>query len=154
MFDSAPPRKPRRSECILRKPVKAAIAATLLGVTALAVVEPAQARGDTGAAIAAGIIGLGVGAAIASDHPHYREVQYYYAPPRSPMSITRPHNMGTAMIPIGRRAAIGSIADGKKRAAVTGNMSAGNIAVGTATGTMTTIDPLVPGSSGGAGCRA
>jgi len=74
--------------------VKTAIAATLLGVTALAAVEPAQARGDTGAAIAAGIIGLGVGAAIASDHPHYRQVQYYYAPPPEPYVYYPPPQYG------------------------------------------------------------
>lgn len=53
----------------------------LIGSVALASAVPAQARGhDDGAAIAvgAGLLGLAVGAAIASDHPYYGG---YYAGP-------------------------------------------------------------------------
>lgn len=59
---------------------KAAGAAALAAVVSLGTVQPAQARGDAGAAFAAGVLGLGLGAAIASDHPHYHRV--YYGPPR------------------------------------------------------------------------
>lgn len=71
----------------MRKMTKAIGAAALAAVAAAGSVEPAQARGHEGAAIAAGILGLGLGAAIASDHPHYHRVyygppRYYYGPPR------------------------------------------------------------------------
>jgi hypothetical protein len=66
-----------------------ALAATAaLGMIAAA--TPAQAHewgerghgGGAGIAIAAGILGLAAGAAIASDHDRYeRPVRYYYAPP-------------------------------------------------------------------------
>lgn len=72
----------------MNKGVKAAIAGlALAGVTAGAV-APAEAHG-AGLAIGAGLLGVGIGAAIASDHPHY--VGYapppppvYYAPPPPP----------------------------------------------------------------------
>ncbi|MBV9841314.1 MAG: hypothetical protein JOY99_07240 [Sphingomonadaceae bacterium] len=65
------------------KLLKAGVAAAVLGTTSLAAVQPAQAHDDTGIAVAAGILGLGVGAVIASDHPHYRQVQYdYYQQPQ------------------------------------------------------------------------
>jgi hypothetical protein len=61
---------------------KALLAATLIAGTTIAATAPAQAdRGST--AVVAGLIGLGVGAAIASDHHrgYYAEpVQYYSAP--------------------------------------------------------------------------
>lgn len=60
-----------------------------LGAAALTVASPAMADGwrghrgggdTTGAAIAGGIVGLAVGAAIASNHDHrdYRDDRYYY----------------------------------------------------------------------------
>jgi hypothetical protein len=56
----------------MRKLFKGAIAALALGGVTLAAVQPAEARDHTGAAVAAGLIGLGVGAAIASaDRPRY-----------------------------------------------------------------------------------
>jgi hypothetical protein len=59
---------------------KATIIAGLVAASSVGIVQPAAAHADPGAAVVAGIIGLGVGAAIASDHPHYRR-HYYYAPP-------------------------------------------------------------------------
>ena len=52
-------------------------------------VQPAAAHDDDGAALVAGIVGLGIGAAIASDHPHYRR-HYYYAPPPPPVVYYAP----------------------------------------------------------------
>jgi hypothetical protein len=65
--------------------IKGAIAAALLAGGSLAGTAPAQAHDRTGTAIVAGIIGLGIGAAIASDHHGYRSDAYYgggydYAP--------------------------------------------------------------------------
>lgn len=65
--------------------IKGAIAAALLAGGSLAGTAPAQAHDRTGTAIVAGIIGLGIGAAIASDHHSYRSDAYYggdygYAP--------------------------------------------------------------------------
>lgn len=62
----------------MNKLAKIGIASSVLAATSLTAVTPAAARDDTGVAIAAGIIGLGLGAAIASDQPHYRQSQYYY----------------------------------------------------------------------------
>jgi hypothetical protein len=71
---------------------KKAILGTALAATTLAVASPADARGyyghygryhgGNGAAIGigAGILGLAVGAAIASDHHRYRDRDYYYQP--------------------------------------------------------------------------
>jgi hypothetical protein len=55
----------------MRSVFKTIIAASALAATSVAVVQPAQARDNTGVAVAAGIIGLGVGAALASDHRGY-----------------------------------------------------------------------------------
>jgi len=63
----------------MRNFIKAAIAATALTGASLAAVQPAEARDHTGVAVAAGIIGLGVGAAIASsanDRPRYYDTGY------------------------------------------------------------------------------
>ena len=60
---------------------KALLAATLVAGTTVAATAPAQAdRGST--AVVAGLIGLGVGAAIASDNhrSYYREPVQYYSP--------------------------------------------------------------------------
>lgn len=57
---------------------KGAIAAALIAGSSLAGTAPAQAHDRTGAAIAAGIIGLGLGAAIASSDHHDR-YDYGYA---------------------------------------------------------------------------
>ncbi|MBV9841778.1 MAG: hypothetical protein JOY99_09655 [Sphingomonadaceae bacterium] len=65
----------------MRTIFKTAAAASLVAATSLAAVQPAQAHVGAGTAVVAGILGLGVGAAIASDHPHYRG---YYAPPPPP----------------------------------------------------------------------
>jgi hypothetical protein len=62
----------------MRSVFKTIIAASALAATTVAVVQPAQARDRTGVAVAAGIIGLGVGAAIASDHRGYDRGGYYY----------------------------------------------------------------------------
>ena len=62
----------------MNKLAKIGIASSVLAATSLTAVTPAAARDHTGVAIAAGIIGLGLGAAIASDQPHYRQSQYYY----------------------------------------------------------------------------
>jgi hypothetical protein len=61
------------------KGVKAATAAALLAAGTIGAVAPAEAHGP-GVAIGAGLLGLGIGAAIASDHPHYVQ----YAPPPTP----------------------------------------------------------------------
>jgi hypothetical protein len=59
---------------------KAATVAGLVAASTAGMIQPAAAHADPGVAVAAGILGLGVGAAIASDHPHYHR-PYYYAPP-------------------------------------------------------------------------
>jgi len=64
----------------MRAVIKGALAAALLAGSSLAGTAPAEARDHTGTAILAGIIGLGVGAAIASsDHHdrHYDNDGYY-----------------------------------------------------------------------------
>lgn len=49
---------------------------------------PAEAHVGTGIAIGAGLLGLGVGAAIASDHPHHHYYDDgYYAPPPPPAPV-------------------------------------------------------------------
>ena len=58
--------------------IKSAIAAALLAGGSLAGTAPAQAHDRTGTAIIAGILGLGIGAAIASDHHSYRSSDAYY----------------------------------------------------------------------------
>jgi len=66
--------------------IKAGVGSMLIGASVLAAVQPAQARDSSGVAVAVGLIGFGVGAAIASDRPHYREVQYgsgYYDRPQT-----------------------------------------------------------------------
>jgi hypothetical protein len=62
----------------MRSVFKKIIAASALAATSIAVVQPAQARDNTGVAVAAGIIGLGVGAALVSDHRGYDGGGYYY----------------------------------------------------------------------------
>jgi hypothetical protein len=62
---------------------KIAAASGIVAASTFGVIQPAAAHADPGVAVAAGILGLGVGAAIASDHPHYRR-HYYYAPPPPP----------------------------------------------------------------------
>ena len=64
----------------MRAVIKGALAAALLAGSSLAGTAPAEARDHTGTAILAGIIGLGVGAAIASsDHQdrYYGNDGYY-----------------------------------------------------------------------------
>ena len=87
----------------MRKALTAAMAAITLGGAVCATAAPAQAQryhgggygghysgryyghgNNGGAAIAAGVVGLALGAAIASDHPHYYRGYYapgYYGPP-------------------------------------------------------------------------
>ena len=84
----------------MRKALTAAIAAITLGGAVCATAAPAEAqhyrggyhgyygghyRHDNGAAIAAGVVGLALGAAIASNgHPYYGHGYYapsYYGPP-------------------------------------------------------------------------
>lgn len=75
----------------MRAVINGALAAALLAGSSLAGTAPAEARDHTGTAIAAGIIGLGIGAAIASSDHHDRyydggyngydaPVNYYAAP--------------------------------------------------------------------------
>jgi hypothetical protein len=61
----------------MRTMIKAALAAATLATASLGAIQPAQARDDTGIAVAAGVIGLGLGAAIASDSGGYTNVGYY-----------------------------------------------------------------------------
>lgn len=56
----------------MRAVIKGALAAALLAGSSLAGTAPAEARDHSGTAIAAGIIGLGIGAAIASSDHHDR----------------------------------------------------------------------------------
>lgn len=68
----------------MRTMIKASLAAATLATASLGAIQPAQARDHTGTAVAAGIIGLGVGAAIASSDRGYdrgyEPVGYYGAP--------------------------------------------------------------------------
>lgn len=69
----------------MRRSVQALAAAAVLAAGTLGAAAPAQARVSTGVAVASGLLGLGVGAAIASDHPHrYYYDDGYYAPPPPP----------------------------------------------------------------------
>ncbi len=65
----------------MRTSVKTLIAASALGAASIAGVQPAEARDHTGAAVVAGIVGLGLGAAIASsgNHGSYYGNGYYDA---------------------------------------------------------------------------
>jgi len=81
----------------MRAVIKGALAAALLAGSSLAGTAPAEARDHTGTAILAGIIGLGVGAAIASsDHNdrYYSNDGYYgydsgyYAAPAYSYGVT------------------------------------------------------------------
>jgi len=89
----------------MRAVIKGALAAALLAGSSLAGTAPAEARDHTGTAILAGIIGLGVGAAIASsDHQdrYYANdrygsgygygydapANYYYAQPSYSYGVT------------------------------------------------------------------
>jgi hypothetical protein len=85
-----------KSEVPMRKILTAGLAALTLGGAVAATAVPAQAYpyghwhgggwhgggwgGGPGVAVAAGILGLAAGAAIASDHPHYYGGPGYYAP--------------------------------------------------------------------------
>jgi hypothetical protein len=69
----------------MRKPILAAVAAATMITGTVGLAAPAEARVSTGVAVGAGLLGLGVGAAIASDHPHhYYYDDGYYAPPPPP----------------------------------------------------------------------
>jgi hypothetical protein len=61
----------------MRAVIKGALAAALLAGSSLAGTAPAEARDHTGVAIAAGILGLGIGAAIASSDHRDRYDNYY-----------------------------------------------------------------------------
>jgi len=56
---------------------KMAVAGALASTACVGMVAPAEARVGTSVAIGAGLLGLGIGAAIASDHPHYYDDGYY-----------------------------------------------------------------------------
>ena len=60
---------------------KTAIAGALAATAIVGATAPAEAHVDSGVAVASGLLGLGVGAAIASDHPHYYGGGYYAPPP-------------------------------------------------------------------------
>lgn len=82
----------------MRAVIKGALAAALLAGSSLAGTAPAEARDHTGTAIAAGIIGLGIGAAIASSDHNDRYYGYdsygydapanYYAAPAYGYGVT------------------------------------------------------------------
>lgn len=74
----------------MRNAFKAIIAASALAATSLAVVQPAQARDHTGVAIVAGIVGLGVGAAIASNSSRYEPAGYYQDYPQGAYYAPQP----------------------------------------------------------------
>jgi hypothetical protein len=65
----------------MRTIMKAGLAVATLATASLGAIQPAQARDHTGTAIAVGLIGLGVGAAIASSDrgydSGYTNVGYY-----------------------------------------------------------------------------
>ena len=71
----------------MKKILTGALAALTLGGVVLGGASQASARdwdhhGDRGAAVVAGIAGLAIGAALASDHPYYAPAPVYYrAPP-------------------------------------------------------------------------
>ena len=71
----------------MKKILTGALAALTLGGVVLGGATQASARdwdhhGDrTGAAVVAGIAGLAIGAALASDHPYYAPAPVYYAAP-------------------------------------------------------------------------
>jgi hypothetical protein len=91
MNTSAPQPLCNLKEANMRKALTAALAALTLGGAVCATAVPAQAqrfRGDFhhhgdrgGAAVAAGVLGLALGAAIASDHRSYYGPGYYYGGP-------------------------------------------------------------------------
>ena len=60
---------------------KMAIAGALSATAIAGAAAPAEAHVGDGVAVASGLLGLGVGAAIASDHPHYYTGGYYAPPP-------------------------------------------------------------------------
>ncbi|WP_293967997.1 hypothetical protein [Sphingomonas sp.] len=61
----------------MRTMFRAGLAAFTIAAASLGAIQPAQARDNSGAVVAAGIVGLGVGAALASDHGGYTRVGYY-----------------------------------------------------------------------------
>lgn len=67
----------------MRKLAKLALAAGLIATSSLGLIAPAAAEAHDGDAVIAGILGLGIGAAIASDHHYHHHYyrRYYYAPP-------------------------------------------------------------------------
>jgi len=75
----------------MRKSIMAVVTAATLAAGTIGIAAPAQARVSTGTAVAAGILGLGVGAAIASDHPRrYYDDGYYAPPPPAPVYYAPP----------------------------------------------------------------
>ncbi len=64
----------------MRKLIRIVAAAAVLATGSVGVQAPAEAHVSTGVAVASGLLGLGVGAAIASDHGR----DDYYAPPPPP----------------------------------------------------------------------
>lgn len=82
----------------MRAVINGALAAALLAGSSLAGTAPAEARDHTGTAIAAGLIGLGIGAVIASSDHHdryYSNDSYgydapvnYYAQPTYSYGVT------------------------------------------------------------------
>ena len=68
----------------MRKLIRMAAVTAVLATGSLGIQAPAQARVSTGVAVASGLLGLGVGAAIASDH---RRDDYYAPPPPPPPPV-------------------------------------------------------------------
>ena len=60
--------------------ITSAVAAALLLGGSLTAIQPAEAHDRTGVAVVAGLVGLGIGAAIVSGHSHPTRVQYDEAP--------------------------------------------------------------------------
>ncbi|WP_157217201.1 hypothetical protein [Flavisphingomonas formosensis] len=66
---------------------KVVVAGALVALLGVGTVAPAEAHGDAGAAVVAGLVGAGLGAAIASDHPHRHYYYEGYAPPPPPRVV-------------------------------------------------------------------
>lgn len=68
---------------------KSMLAAICVAASGLSLAAPAQAHISDGAAVGIGLLGLGVGAAIASDHHGHRRYveERYYAPPPPPPRV-------------------------------------------------------------------
>lgn len=69
----------------MRKLIRIAAAVAVLAAGSMGGQAPAEAHVSTGVAVASGLLGLGVGAAIASDRQ--RDDDYYAPPPPPPVAV-------------------------------------------------------------------